>query len=293
MKRRIFKITSIVVLVIVLNVIFVEQQKYIKGLDFKTFNVKLNQKILMQNKIGYRINNRGIRNFEKVEFNNPDAYTKEVPVLNYHYFYDPSKRSCDSVLCLNVHKFEEQIKYLVDNNYKILTLEEYIRWKNGEKDLPRKSVLITIDDGAAGTGFSNGNELIPILEKYQVHAVLFLITAWFDYEDYESEYLLLQSHGYDIHRKGKCDKNRIECISHEELKEDLANSMDTLNSYDSFAYPFFDYTEDSIEVLKELGVKVAFAGGNRKSTIDDNDYIIPRYEILRYISMDEFISYLE
>ena len=40
----------------------------------------------------------------------------------------------------------------------------------------KKSVLITIDDGALGTGIQNGNKLIPILEEYKMHATLFLIT---------------------------------------------------------------------------------------------------------------------
>lgn len=293
MKRRIFKFVSIIVLVVLLNAFFVISDNYIKGLDYKKLNIKFSYNALIENKTGFNDRRYVVEDLGSVVFESEEAYATEVPVLNYHFFYNPDVEGCNSVLCLSRYRFEEQIKYLVDNNYKILTLDEYIRWKNGEKKLPKKSVLITIDDGGIGTGYSNGNELIPILEKYQVHAVLFLITAWNDYNDYGSEYLLLQSHGHDIHRKDECNRNRIECISKGELKQDLIISMDILDSYDSFAYPFFDYTYESIEVLSEMGVKVAFVGGNRKSSIDDNNYLIPRYEILKYTTMDQFISYVE
>ena len=35
--------------------------------------------------------------------------------------------------------------------------------------IPEKSVLITIDDGAKGTGKHNGHKLIPLLEEYKMY----------------------------------------------------------------------------------------------------------------------------
>ena len=54
-------------------------------------------------------------------------------------------------------------------------MREYVDWIYGRIELPKKSVLLTIDDGAMGTGKHNGNKLNPLLEKYQINATLFLI----------------------------------------------------------------------------------------------------------------------
>ena len=47
----------------------------------------------------------------------------------------------------------------------------------------------------------------------------------------------------------------------------------------SFCYPFYQYDDEAIQAIKDLGFKVAFAGGNRKATRSSNKYLIPRYPI--------------
>ena len=55
-------------------------------------------------------------------------------------------------------------------------MEEFRKWMYGEIEIPSKSILITVDDGAMGTGKHNGNKLNPLLEEYHMNATLFLIT---------------------------------------------------------------------------------------------------------------------
>ena len=86
--------------------------------------------------------------------------------------YDSSLgETCNEGICLDVSKFREHLKYLKDSGYKTLTMYEFMRWMYGEIELPAKSVLITVDDGAMGTGKHNGNKLIPILEEYNMICV--------------------------------------------------------------------------------------------------------------------------
>ena len=66
---------------------------------------------------------------------------------------------------------------------KTLKMSEFKKWMFGEIELAEKSVLITVDDGAKGTGKHNGNKLIPILEEYNMNATLFLITGWWSVEN--------------------------------------------------------------------------------------------------------------
>lgn len=216
-------------------------------------------------------------------------YVQGVPVLNYHFFYDPTLgEECYEGICLTTQKFREHLEYLKNNNFKVLTMNEFVKWIYGEIDIPEKSVLITIDDGAKGTGAHNGNKLIPLLEEYKMHATLFLIAGWWDISNYQSKYLEVQSHTYDMHKYGDCGKGQLVCANYESAKQDLQKSLDIIGNNTSFCYPFYSYDNEAIQAIKDLGFKVAFAGGNRDATRNSNKYLIPRYPIHSNITMDRF-----
>lgn len=218
-----------------------------------------------------------------------------IAVLNYHFFYGDGER-CGEGICLHTSKFEEQLKYLKDNGYKTLTMDEFVKWMYGEIELPEKSVLLTIDDGAMGTGAHNGNKLIPLLEKYQAHATLFLVTGWWDISNYQSEYLDVESHTNDMHNEGFCSGvtrgARMLCSSHDVALADLQRSIAVTGSKKAFCYPFYAYNADAINVVKEAGFKVAFAGGGYKATRSSNKYAIPRFPIHSNITLETFINYI-
>ncbi len=214
-----------------------------------------------------------------------------IPVLNYHFFYDAGAGEiCNENICLDTGVFRQHLNYLRDNNYKTLTIEEYRAWLYNEIELPEKSVLITIDDGALGTGKHNGNKLIPILEEYNMHATLFLITGWWDINNYRSKNLDVESHTYDMHSTGPCGKDQMICANHDELVNDLQKSISVTGSTKAFCFPFYTFDEEAINAVREVGFQMAFVGGNRKSSRSDNKYKIPRYPIHKTTTMDSFIK---
>lgn len=231
-----------------------------------------------------------IANQEEVIENPPVANNQGIAVLNYHFFYDASGEVCNESICLDTKKFRDHLTYLKENNYKALTMEEFKRWMYGEIELPEKSVLITIDDGAMGTGKHNGNKLIPMIEEFQLPATLFLIAGWWDISNYTSPYLTIQSHTYDMHQYGSCGRGQINCATLEEAKTDLQKSLDIIGNNDSFCFPFYYYSDTSIQAVKDLGFKLSFVGGNRKATRKSNKYLIPRYPIHSDITMEQFKS---
>lgn len=216
---------------------------------------------------------------------------QKIAVLNYHFFYKDWSENCHESLCLNIDKFKEQLKYLKDNGYYTLTMDEFVKWMYGELEVPTKSVLITIDDGAHGTSKINGNHLIPALEEYQAHATLFLITGWWDIENYRSEYLDVQSHTNDLHYEQKCGyRSKVNCVSYDTLLADLKKSIDVVKDTNSFCFPFYEYSDTSLKAVKDAGFKVAFVGGWRKASRSDDKYLIPRYPIYDSTSMNTFKS---
>jgi peptidoglycan/xylan/chitin deacetylase (PgdA/CDA1 family) len=224
-----------------------------------------------------------------------NANATRIAVLNYHFFYDPEAgESCPDGNCKKVQDFENELNFLKKNNYKTLTMDEFTKWMYGEIELPARSVLITIDDGALGTGTHNGNKLIPILEKYQTHATLFLITGWWSIDNYRSPYLDIESHTNDMHDGNYCDGvprgSKLLCSSKEQVLQDLSTSVEITGSKNAFCFPMYVYNDTTMQVLSEIGFKLAFVGGDYKATRSSDRYKIPRYHIYRDTSLDQFIN---
>ena len=228
----------------------------------------------------------------EIEPSQKEGYgNQKIAVLNYHFFYDPELgEECNEVICLTVQRFRQHLDWLRDNGYKTLTMNEFVRWMYGQIELPEKSVLITVDDGAMGTGTHNGNKLNPLLEEYQMRATLFLIAGWWDIENYRSPNLDIQSHTYDMHLYGTCGRGQINCATYEKAVEDLQKSLAIIGNNDSFCFPFYMTSDTSIQAVKDTGFKVSFVGGNRKANRYSNKYLIPRYPIQSDITLQEFIN---
>ena len=220
----------------------------------------------------------------------------KVAVLNYHFFFDPNEEYCGDGNCEDVNEFRRQLDYLRDNNFKTLTMKEFRDWMYGVIEIPEKSVLITVDDGAKGTGLHNGNKLIPILEEYKMHATLFLITGWWDISNYQSSYLDIESHTNDMHTERYCEGvtrgAKMLCLNRDEVLNDLKQSIAITGSKTAFCFPFYAYDDNSISLVKEAGFELAFIGGGRKANRSDDKYHIPRYQIRQTTDINTFINYV-
>ena len=206
----------------------------------------------------------------------------------YYLKYMP--KTDDNLEIQNLKKVIDYAKnYLKENNFKVLTMQEFNDWMDGKIEFDQKSVLITIDDGAAGTF-----DLLPaILEEYQMPATLFLISGWWPVSRYSSSsYLEIESHGHDLHHNHYCINDRCGyktlLLSKEELKADLNTSIKTIGSQLAFCYPFYQTNTTLVEAVKESGFSLAFVGGNKKATRKSNKYYVPRYIIYKNTSLASF-----
>lgn len=100
---------------------------------------------------------------------NKDA---EVVVLGYHKFEDRPR----DMLAIAPQAFREQMQTLKNAGIPVISLKDFLAWKKGEKAIPPKSVLITIDDG-----FISGYSVAwPILKEFGYPFVMYVYTKYVD-----------------------------------------------------------------------------------------------------------------
>jgi len=111
----------------------------------------------------------------------------------------------------NVGAFAKQMKYMHDNGYNTITLDQFCEWQEGRGELPAKPVLLTFDDGDR----SVYEYAFPILKKYDFTATLFVITdkvgqewekidgvTWNELREMsDSGVFTIESHTHDMHYK--------------------------------------------------------------------------------------------
>ena len=222
--------------------------------------------------------------------NSDNVIAKDIAVLNYHYTIDKNSdegKECRQTICMDQNQVEEEIKYLKDNNFYPVTMQDLYLFLTGKIQLPEKSVSITIDDGWYLT------RMISILEKYQMQGTLYLIGSLASPNDYTSQYLEIHSHTWDMHTPNVCNGSHgggLLCLDEQTILDDLKKSRESLNNTDILCYPFYEYNARTIELVKKAGFKMALAGGYRKAKPGDNIYAVPRFELGNYTTMNDFVN---
>jgi peptidoglycan/xylan/chitin deacetylase (PgdA/CDA1 family) len=97
---------------------------------------------------------------------NQDA---QVVVYCYHRFVDKVRRPDTEITPAD---FEAQMKELKDKNIPVIGLQDFLAWKRGEKSIPPKSAIITLDDG----WLTQYTVAWPILKKYNYPFTMFIYT---------------------------------------------------------------------------------------------------------------------
>lgn len=95
----------------------------------------------------------------------------EVVVLGYHRVVDNVRRPDTEISKVD---FEKQMQQLKDEGITVIPMRDFLAWKRGEKDIPAKSAVITMDDGWK----SQYQNAWPILQKFGYPFTLFIYTDY-------------------------------------------------------------------------------------------------------------------
>jgi peptidoglycan/xylan/chitin deacetylase (PgdA/CDA1 family) len=200
----------------------------------------------------------------------PSGYLT-VPILCYHRFGPrPSQ------LAVTPAAFEAQMDYLSRNGYHVIPLASLLGFLERGEPIPRKSVVLTIDDGYRSTY----EVAFPILRKFGFQATVFLYSdfvgapdalTWPQMKEMETSGLV------DIQPHSKSHANlatRLLGETDAKYRDRMRTEIDTpvrliqerlaVPSL-TFAFPYGDVNETVVDLLKRDGVRLGVTvtpGGN-------------------------------
>ncbi|MHB1405213.1 MAG: polysaccharide deacetylase family protein [Desulfitobacteriaceae bacterium] len=213
-----------------------------------------------------------------------------IPVVYYHAVKTVPKNQ----LCMPPEQLEEQMKYLYDNQFQSVNLNELYDFYYGNGTLPDKPIVITFDDGYK----DNYTNALPILSKYGFTATVF-VTVGQDGSDFltreEMKELLeagweIESHTMTHPELSKLDQEKLKWElqkSKEVLERDLGQEVKFL------AYPYGDFNDAVIKTAQEAGYLMAFTTHAGWSVREMNPLRVSRVYLYANMGLKEFARRIE
>jgi peptidoglycan/xylan/chitin deacetylase (PgdA/CDA1 family) len=234
------------------------------------------------------------------EATKPEVNTHaSVMVLCFHNIED---KSAMKALTISVAEFEHELQAVKEHGFSVIGMQDFLAWRRGEKDIPAKSCVITIDDGWV-SGYTNA---WPILKKYGYPFTLFIYVnyvgtggkslSWQQLEELRDAGVDIQSHTYshsnlrspgggvdakakasilkDVQTLGREGWLRKEVIESKKVLEDRLGIK-----VNAFAYPFGIHTAEARAMAKEAGYEAAFTVYGQRLTHSSPWDLLGRYAV--------------
>lgn len=203
-----------------------------------------------------------------------------APIINYHHI---AKVSPQNSYYVSPEIFDSQMKWLKDNHYTVISLDDLVAAAKEEQGLPQKPVVITFDDGLQDQ-FKKG---YPILKKYGYTATFFVKLnntnkgglSWQDLKQLQSQGNIIGSHSLN--------HDNMSHMSTEQLQKELIESKRILEDnlgkeIKYFSYPGGEFSQNTIDEVKKAGyVAAVTTKHNVYQEIKNQDslYTLPRLHI--------------
>lgn len=242
----------------------------------------------------------------------------EVPIIMYHSILKDSSRSNKYTVTPTV--LEEDLKYIKDKGYTTVTITDLISYVYDNKPLPENPIVLTFDDGH----YNNYGYLFPLLEKYDMKAVISIVGSytdkftetdeanlnysylrWKDIKELmDTGCIEFQNHTYNLHSntgkrigtkkiKGETDEHYKNVLEEDILKLQQEFKENTNYIPQCFTYPFGGISNASLDIIKELGFKASLSceqGINKLTKNPNSLYLLKRYNRPSYISTYNFFQ---
>ena len=218
-----------------------------------------------------------------------------VPAVMYHSLLKDPDRAGDYIVSPAV--FEEDMRYLTENGYETVFASELIDYVEKGVPLPEKPVLVTFDDGYLNVmtyayPYMKDNSLKGVMNvvgtytdlstEQDEHNPAYSSLTWQEIAELANSGVFeIGNHTYNMHsmtaRKG-CKKLYSE--SYEEYRKSMFDDIAMLQGLladksgvtpVTFAYPFGFVSEDSVDILRDMGFKALLTCNEKPNYISRGD----------------------
>jgi len=187
----------------------------------------------------------------------PAPQAIEIPILIYHHVV-PGRSS--GLLFVTPDTFDQQLKYLKDNDYQSVSFDDLADCLEYGAPLPERPVILSFDDGWENQ-FANG---FPLLQKYGFTATFFVVTNYLDRPNFMTTEQLktMIAAGMTIGGHSRSHPALPSIGNAQRLKDEIAGSKAWLEdrlgvAIDAFAYPYGSYTPAVAATVKAAGYRTA------------------------------------
>lgn len=227
--------------------------------------------------------------------------THGTPILMYHAFGAPDEPPSRFIIPAN--RFARQMAWLKWRRYSVLSLEEFLRYRQEHRLPPARSVVITIDDGYA----DNRTLAYPILRRRSFPATIFLVSrmiggvnGWDRDGELAGRALLSCADIHEMSRGGIAygahtrSHTALTAVSEQLAEDEIAGSRAELEQALGmpivvFAYPFGEYDSTSLKIVEQTGFLGACGIRSGLNTPATLTYALHRTEIY---GTDTFVHFL-
>lgn len=225
----------------------------------------------------------------------PTGY-QTVPVLTYHKL---SRNGTPDAMTVRGADFEAQMRFLRENGYRVITLDDLFEFLQFRRQIPARSVVITFDDGWR----SVYDIALPILKKFGYPATLFVYTDLIvgSRETLSWEQVIeLSRNGFDI----ECHSKTHRYLGRKERKESFRNYFETVRNeivesakiigrhtgreVKYLAYPYGDTNALVVAMTRREGYRLAFTVERESVPFFSNDYRVSREMIFGTFRLKDF-----
>jgi peptidoglycan/xylan/chitin deacetylase (PgdA/CDA1 family) len=222
--------------------------------------------------------------------------TAQVLVFGWHRFVDKVRRPDTEI---TPQDFEKQMQELKDHGITVINMQDLLAWKRGEKSIPPRCAVLTLDDGWK----SQYEVAWPILKKFGYPLTLFIYTegvrgghfgggeamTWEMLSEMRDAGVDIEAHSathQDLRKPyDKVAKKRLSPPEYEQwLQNEIVGSKQLLEQklgikVNCFAVPYGFYNEHIKEVCRNAGYEAIFTVYGQPITFNAPASSLGRYLI--------------
>ena len=205
-----------------------------------------------------------------------------LPTLMYHHIQnkEAAQEKNQTALTVETDFFRKHIQELRDKGYRTASMQELIAFFDEGVTIPKKSVLLTFDDGYDDFA----KNALPILNEYGYKATIFVSTglldnsgylSWQDVSQATPSAYLFANHTWS-HKNMQTTKDKIE------FEISIADTQLTergLNSPKIFSYPYGFSSDYAKNYLQKLEYKAAFTTRQGSVLCKKQRFELPRLRV--------------